>query len=359
MINFKCSKNVRNIIRIILLIILIPIVLFILFLGFVTVTDYKPELKTPINIDILSKENANSDEYTIINWNIGYAGLGSKMTFFMDGGKDVFASKPDTQYNIENIKSFIVSEKADFYMFQEVDVKSRRSYNINQYNEIKKILPNYNATFAINYKVPFVPQPILKPYGKVYAGIATYSKYTISDSERYQLPGSYGWPVQLFFLDRCMLLNRIPLKNGKDLVIINTHNSAYDKNGSQKSEQLSFIKSILVSEYKNGNYVVIGGDWNNILPGVDIEEFKTELTVPEFYIPIPETFTPLNWNWAVDKRVPTNRTLDIPYSHGKNYVTVIDGFLCSPNIEIIETETIDTGFKYSDHNPIKVKIRLK
>jgi endonuclease/exonuclease/phosphatase family metal-dependent hydrolase len=38
---------------------------------------------------------------------------------------------------------------------------------------------------------------------------------------------------------------------------------------------------------------------------------------------------------------------------------VIDYFFVSPNIEVEEVKGIDAQFKYSDHNPVRMKIRLK
>ncbi len=354
------NTNLKKIIKIIIIIILVPLVLFLLFLGYSTIVDYNPD--DIVEIDINSNSSliaGDSETFTFLNWNIGYAGLGKDMTFFMDGGTDVRSSKEVTNRNFDSIKKVINQYKSDFYLIQELDYKSRRTYGLNQYEGIQNILDNYNSTFAINYKVWFVPSPIKNPYGKVHAGIGFYSKYKINKSLRYQLPGSYGWPVQLYFLDRCMSLNEVPLKNGKKLIIINTHNSAYDKGGNQKAAQLAFIKEILEQEYKKGNYVIIGGDWNNLLPGVTEDYFKTKLKVPDFYVPIDKNFTPKGWTWGIDNTIPTNRTLDIKYQKGVNYVTVIDGFLCSPNIDIIEVKNIDLGFKNSDHNPVYMKIGIK
>ena len=38
---------------------------------------------------------------------------------------------------------------------------------------------------------------------------------------------------------------------------------------------------------------------------------------------------------------------------------MIDGFIVSDNIEIINCETLDYGFKYSDHNPVLMKFKLR
>ena len=38
---------------------------------------------------------------------------------------------------------------------------------------------------------------------------------------------------------------------------------------------------------------------------------------------------------------------------------VIDGFLCSPNVTVLSLETLDAGFRYSDHNPVLLQFELQ
>ena len=38
---------------------------------------------------------------------------------------------------------------------------------------------------------------------------------------------------------------------------------------------------------------------------------------------------------------------------------VIDGFILSPNVELTGVQTQDDGFRFSDHNPVLLNIRLK
>ena len=56
--------------------------------------------------------------------------------------------------------------------------------------------------------------------------------------------------------------------------------------------------------------------------------------------------------------VPTCRAAEIPYEKGVNFVTVVDGFLVSANVEAT-AENIDTDFAYSDHNPVLLRFTLK
>ncbi len=49
--------------------------------------------------------------------------------------------------------------------------------------------------------------------------------------------------------------------------------------------------------------------------------------------------------------VPTCRSSDMPYTPGVNYTAVLDGFIVSDNLTAT-ARNVDTGFAYSDHNPV-------
>ena len=56
--------------------------------------------------------------------------------------------------------------------------------------------------------------------------------------------------------------------------------------------------------------------------------------------------------------VPSCRNADGPYHEGQ-YVLTVDGFLVSPNVAVSEAKVIDTGFKFSDHNPVEMLFTLQ
>ena len=55
--------------------------------------------------------------------------------------------------------------------------------------------------------------------------------------------------------------------------------------------------------------------------------------------------------------VPSCRNADGPYHEGQ-YVLTVDGFMVTPNVAVSAAEVIDTGFAYSDHNPVKMTFTL-
>ena len=57
---------------------------------------------------------------------------------------------------------------------------------------------------------------------------------------------------------------------------------------------------------------------------------------------------------------PSCRNADSPYKgDGTDFVITVDGMIVSENVKVVSSETIDTGFKYSDHNPVKYTIILE
>src|SRR3712207_9581560 len=63
---------------------------------------------------------------------------------------------------------------------------------------------------------------------------------------------------------------------------INTHCSAYDKGGKMKLEQMKYLSQFIDSEYKKGNYVLVGGDWNQLMPGTDPKLFNMTGDMPNW-----------------------------------------------------------------------------
>ncbi len=321
------------------------------------VSDYRPEERTLLSSSSEAIQVSDTLEFSLLTWNIGYAGLDEAMDFFYDGGEKVFTPKTECISNLNSVISFIrQNDYADFILLQEVDLRSRRSYRIDQFTSVSDYLKGHSGNFATNYDVFFVPLPPLSPMGRVLSGIATFSRHEPLSSERYSFPGSYGFPKQLFMLDRCFMVNRYRLQNGKELVIINTHNEAFDP-GEIRKAQMEYLKSFVLDEYSKGNYVIAGGDWNQTPPGF-IPAFP-ENQVNTDQMSMEDGFLPAEWTWAHDNTVPSNRSVVAAYDPAVTPTTVIDFFLLSPNVEMTLLMCYDLSFKNSDHNPVLLRARLK
>ena len=56
--------------------------------------------------------------------------------------------------------------------------------------------------------------------------------------------------------------------------------------------------------------------------------------------------------------MPSCRNADAPY-HDAQFVLTVDGFLVSANVTVLSSEVVDTGFAYSDHNPVRMQFQLQ
>jgi len=327
-------------------------------IAYASIRDYKPAEKITIS-PVGNGELLLPDTLTFFNWNIGYAGLGKEVDFFYDGGKTVVSPIEVVQKDIAGIVATIIQNKTDFVLLQEVDENSKRSYYTEQDRQIAAALPGYVSAMAINYDVKFVPIPFTRPMGKVLGGLVTLGKYKPIECVRYQYPSAFPWPKNLFMLDRCMMVERFPIADGKELLVINLHNSAYDDTGELKRAEMNYLKTYIMREYENGNYLVIGGDWNQTPPGFDNNSFKKP-NGEEAYVqePIAVDYIPANWKWVYDEKTPTNRKLASPYNPQETFTTVIDFYLLSPNVALLDKKGISLDFDYSDHQPVWMKVAL-
>lgn len=352
----------KKVIRLIIKLILLLILLAALFFGVLTVLEYKPADDEVLEVSGGSDQLIKAgDTVSVAIWNIGYCALGDNADFFMDGGDGVItATEERTVSNLEGVKDWLASGNFDIIALQEIDIKSRRSYCINEYASMQDSLAEYNSVFANNYKAAFVPFPI-PPLGRIDSGIATFSRYSIDEAHRLSLPCPFSWPVRTCNLKRCLEVNRIPI-DGSDryLVVINLHLEAYDS-GEGKNAQTNRLLEVLNSEYEQGNYVIALGDFNQLFTNVDASAYPVDEAK---WAPgtIDSTMFGKEWQLLMDNSTPTCRSLDQPLE-GADKETfqyyLIDGAIASDNIDVQSIRTNDLGFVNSDHNPVSLKLKLE
>lgn len=379
---------IKTVIRKIIIIILFVIAAAILiaggFLAYLTVSEYKPADTEELKITGTARTTyAAGDSLSIMTWNIGYGSLGDNADFFMDGGEMVRSSdKKRTLDNMSAIITEIETTEPDIFLLQEVDRDSSRSYNVDETTLLRDSFYGYESTYGINYKAPFVPYPY-PPLGKVDSGVMTFATAQADSAARIQLPVPFQWPVRTVNLKRCVAETHIPLyeapsrdaadadaadplgttpekKTGRDLVIFNLHLEAFD-NGEGKIAQTQMLASLMNEEKAKGNYVIAGGDFNQVFSSENVDRYPVqpgkwqagEIDVSSFGE---------GWQFLMDENTPSCRSLDQPYegSDTENFqYYLIDGFIVSDNIKVEEMKTLDLHFKNSDHNPIVLQFRTK
>lgn len=324
--------------------------------AWLTIGEYRPDDVEDVEI---AGETENTvlpgDTLTIVTWNTGYGALGDNADFFMDGGTMVYtADEERVRSNIQGVADTLAELEPDVVFLQEVDMDADRSYGIDEAAFYTGLYAysGWESTFAFNYRVMFVPYPI-PPVGNVNSGILTLSSRHIDASGRVQLPVAFRWPIRLGQLKRCLLIDRLPVEGtDRELVLINLHLEAYD-DGEGKRAQAAMLREVLAAEAETGNYVIVGGDFNHSPPeAAEIYPVRDGLWQPA--ILDPDAFG-RDCRYVTDVSLPTCRSLDRPFADADPdtfQYYVLDGFIVSANVRALSVETVDTGFVFSDHNPV-------
>ena len=105
--------------------------------------------------------------------------------------------------------------------------------------------------------------------------------------------------------------------------------------------------------------MILGGDWNQLLSDVQESDPEFVKNWPAWLVKAPTSLTETGFEFAVDETKMTVRDLAAAYVEGETFVTIIDGFLVSPNVEVVEVNTHDLNFANSDHNPVTLTFKLK
>ena len=168
--------------------------------------------------------------------------------------------------------------------------------------------------------------------------------------------------MKLVDLDRCYSVQRMAVENGRELVLYHFHLSAYTSDGTIAEEQLEMLLSDMLSEYEAGNYVVGGGDFNKDILGNSSEVFGVSGEDYTWAQPIPPELVPAGLSLVApleaDAPVPSCRNADRPYGPD-DFVLVVDGFVVSENVAVAASSAVDTGFRWSDHNPVYLDFILE
>ena len=346
-----------------------------------------------VDLEIDSKSTYNTlkigETYSATTYNIGFGAYSQDYTFFLDTGYDIDGnetcgyystarSKEEALFNINGSINTVKELNSDFVLLQEVDVKSTRSYKINQNKMFIDNLVNYDNVFCCNYDTAYLPYPLYDMHGKTYAGVSTFSRYKIEEAKRVEYTIS-DTLSKLFDVDRCFSVSIIDVENGKKLYIVNSHMSAYDKGGTIREKQIAELNEFLTICKQNGDYVLVGGDFNHDLItnnpdynyNANNRAFNNVLKDPDWIASYFDNTgkSPLVDGYKViaSDNAPTCRNNDIIWNPETTYKCVVDGFIASDNIEVTHHYNVVTkngnlgidGFAYSDHQPAYIEFNLK
>lgn len=361
--------------KVVKILILLLVLILLAVLGYVLYLQLQYS-RIPDNLS-LSSENPKEQSlqsgktYSVMSYNIGFGAYSADYTFFMDTGVMLdgtptqgthgrAVSREAVVKNTQGVIETVQTLNPDLVLLQEVDIASTRSYSVNQAQQVAQALPDYDRVFASNFHSAYLLYPFNEPHGSVEAGLLTLSRFAIEESTRRSYPVSNNFVDKFFDLDRCFSVHRLPVDNGRYLILIHSHMSAYDEGGAIRHKQLEMLSSIMSQEYAKGNYVIVGGDFNHALGEAALTAFPTAQRQPDWVSLLTEDQLPQGFQIAYannQDQVATCRGADIPYEKGVSYLTIVDGFLGSDNITF-NVQNIETDFAFSDHNPVFMEFVL-
>lgn len=129
---------------------------FLIFAS-ATTLQVKDAEEMPINGNITTKVDKSKD-MKLLTWNVGYGALDEKQDCYWDGGEGVTGeSKEVVENNIKAINTKIQEINPDAFFIQEIDINSKRSFNVNELQMLRDADEvNYNNSYACNFKAGFI-----------------------------------------------------------------------------------------------------------------------------------------------------------------------------------------------------------
>ena len=273
----------------------------------------------------------NDSVYSIITYNLGYL---SGMT------NNLPVAKPKSLFddNLKTVYKEFENLNPDIICFQEIDFHSKRSYNVNQQEELQKLGFNYIYQ-AINWDVNYLPFPYYPPsahFGEIYSGQSIFSKYKLEDNERIVLDRVEDSPFyrDAFYLDRLAQVSKVIIDE-KTVVLINVHFEAFNK-PTRTNHAQHMVK--LYSEYKDKYPVLLVGDFNSD------EEYDNAAI--QLLLDIPGV-----------KSAGHDQGKTFPSANPKVRLDYI--FYNEEFIELRSAEVLTSFGQASDHLPVRMEFKLK
>lgn len=291
---------------------------------------------------------------TIVSWNLGYGGLGAESDFVTDGGKHVFPpSRAIVAKNVAGIVSTLKSfPDADVFVFPEAARPGPANLWHDLLGALTRTFPKAERLFSPDFFTRWLPWPLRAEHG-----LAIYARRHIARAVIEPLPlepTKIGGLIRRAYSARVVYL---PMDDGRaDWAIIGVHLAAFDQDGDTRKRQVQRVLDLAQHIHAQGHPVVIGGDFNLVLTPTSFPN-TTEQKYLFWVFAFPMEALPAGWRIGADPRTPSVRTDERPYAAGENYTAIVDGFIVSPDVAIEEVTTRDVGFRYSDHQPVRIVLR--
>ncbi|MCF6220888.1 MAG: hypothetical protein L3J65_07230 [Robiginitomaculum sp.] len=298
---------------------------------------------------------ANADAtISVLNWNIGYAGLGKESDFVMDGGENLLPPSIEiVEKNLAGIQKVLRDNKSDLYLIQEISEPDMLNLGVDVLGGVQQALSGTDWFFSYDFRTQFIPRS-----SSLKHGLASFAWIKTQPVTLIRLPNEPTRLQGLIQRQYHIQAREFTDANSNPWVVMNIHLSAFDEGGNVRVRQYEKLLEIAGKYYADGKRVVIGGDWNMQLTPTDFPHTTKEKDL--FWLKIlPTESLPADWQIVVDPSVATVRTNERPFIKGENYTTIIDGYLVSPNVEVVSIKGLDTNFEFTDHQPTLAKFKSR
>ncbi|MEZ1323184.1 endonuclease/exonuclease/phosphatase family protein [Pseudomonas fluorescens] len=301
----------------------------------------------------------------VMTWNVQYL-AGKRYVFWNDlaQGNDEAPTLEDMAFSLDEVARVIRDEQPDVVLLQELDDGAKAS----DYQDQLKLLQERVADLypcsasAFDWKAEFVPDAHV--FGSVGRQLATLSRYRIEHAERLQLPvASANFISRQFQPKDALLATKLPLSDGGQLTVFNTHLERARQPDDTLQAQVSAVAKVLDKYESQGLPWLIGGDFN-LLPLGQYRRLSAEQRTPY------SADSELHLLWDKYPMIPTNNEASgidraqwlthYPNDPGLNGPDrTVDYLFYSPRIKRVEAMVRqDDTLRISDHLPVIARFLL-
>ncbi|QXI05544.1 endonuclease/exonuclease/phosphatase family protein [Pseudomonas tensinigenes] len=301
----------------------------------------------------------------VMTWNVQYL-AGKRYVFWNDlaQGNDEAPTLEDMAFSLDEVTRVIRDEQPDVVLLQELDDGAKAS----DYQDQLKLLQERVADLypcsasAFDWKAEFVPDAHV--FGSVGRQLATLSRYRIEHAERLQLPvASANFISRQFQPKDALLATKLPLSDGGQLTVFNTHLERARQPDDTLQAQVSAVAKVLDKYESQGLPWLIGGDFN-LLPLGQYRRLSAEQRMPY------SADSELHLLWDKYPMIPTNNEASgidraqwlthYPNDPGLNGPDrTVDYLFYSPKIKRVEAMVRqDDTLRISDHLPVIARFLL-
>ena len=301
----------------------------------------------------------------VMTWNVQYL-AGKRYVFWNDlaAGTDEAPTADDMAFSLDEVARVIRDEQPDIVLLQELDDGAKASDYQNQLKLLQERVADLYpcSAHAFDWKADFIPDPHI--FGSVGRQLATLSRYEIEHAERLQLPVSEVNLISRQFKPKnALLLTYLPLSDGGQMAVLNTHLDRATQPDETLQAQVSAVAKVLDKFESRGTPWLIGGDFN-LLPLGQYQRLPSEQRTPY------SSDSALHVLWDKYPMIPTNNEasgIDRArwLTHYPNDTNVsgpdrtVDFLFYSPRIKRVEARVRqDDTLRISDHLPVIARFLL-